>query len=263
MCEFKCFRPSDLKVHLAEVHNIGDVNWHSCHMCEFKCKRRDNLKSHLAYAHDIGVNWHSCHMCEFKCKQRCNLKSHLAFKHNIGVELFHCDICKSKFKESCGLKQHLAKKHNIDVERFSWSRRARRLQAPAAPRLQRRQEPRPQRRQELQRPRSGRIETEPMPRGDVPEDVWQEAKEMMADGRLPTMTSDQRQRWCAWGFKTGSWLGVPPGQCDAALMQTLRILEEGSWCQEEGQTQEARQAQEVTHDMRDTSHARVGWHRKR
>ena len=121
-------------------------------MCEYKSKLRGNLKAHLANVHDIGVNWHSCHMCEYKCKCRDDLKKHLAYKHNIDVEWVYC------------LR---------------------------APRPELRQEPRPQRRQELQRPRSGRIETEPTPRGDVPEDVWQEAKEMMADGRLPTTTSDQ------------------------------------------------------------------------
>ena len=159
-------------------------------MCEYKSKLRGNLKAHLANVHDIGVNWHSCHMCEYKCKHRCDLKRHVAFKHNIDVKWYlSCSVCGCKCRTRSQLNGHLANVHNIFFSKLKTK--------PTAPRRG--------------RPRSGRIDvffskskTEPTPRGDVPEDVWQEAKEMMADGRLPTTTSDQRQRWCAWGFKTGS-----------------------------------------------------------
>ena len=45
------------------------------------------------------------------------------------------------------------------------------------------------------------------PHGDIPEDIWREASEMMSDGRLPSTTSEQRERSRMTG---GTEYGVPP-----------------------------------------------------
>ena len=76
----------------------GCSTWLSCDMSEYKCKYRSELKRHLAHVHDIDVIWFSCNMCGYKCKQRSHLKTHLAHVHDIDVQWFSCDKCDYKCK---------------------------------------------------------------------------------------------------------------------------------------------------------------------
>ena len=89
-------------------NTAGCRTWCSCNICEYKCKYRSDLKRHLAHVHDIDVEWYSCDMCKYKCKTRGQLKSHRAHKHNIDVKWFSCDKCEFKYKTRNSLRRHLA-----------------------------------------------------------------------------------------------------------------------------------------------------------
>ena len=119
-CKYKAKQRGSIKLHLANIHNIG-VTWHTCPQegCEYKAKRRSNVKRHLADIHDIGVTWHPCPQegCEYKARQRSTIKRHLANIHDIGVTWHTCpqEGCEYKTKERGTIKQHLADIHDIGV----------------------------------------------------------------------------------------------------------------------------------------------------
>ncbi len=113
-CVARFQKPSDLKRHKADVHNI-DVVWHKCNLCTKSFKQSGDLNRHRAFVHNIGVVWHDCNLCTMSFKQSCRLNQHKARRHNVGVVLYKCNLCTMSFKQSSNLKTHKAYLHDVGV----------------------------------------------------------------------------------------------------------------------------------------------------
>ena len=65
-----------------------DVVWRPCleSACRYKTKQASDLKRHLANVHNKGVVYHLFEEvgCQYKAKQAWSLKRHLAIVHNRG-----------------------------------------------------------------------------------------------------------------------------------------------------------------------------------
>ena len=66
-CEFRTKQKGNLKVHRADVHDIG-LTWLDCPEpnCSYKAKQKSSIK-----VHGVGVTWHACTElgCEYKAKK--------------------------------------------------------------------------------------------------------------------------------------------------------------------------------------------------
>ena len=128
-CGKRFNRASDLKQHMAGVHDVGVV-WHVCKHPDCvgkgtRFKRAGTLKQHMADVHDVGVVWHVCEHPDcvgkgLRFKQARRLKQHMAGVHDVGVVWHDCEHpdCVAKglrFKQARRLKQHMANIHDVGV----------------------------------------------------------------------------------------------------------------------------------------------------
>ena len=85
-CEYKAKKPSSVKQHKANVHDI-DVTFFVCGVgeCDYKSKTAGDTKKHKANKHDIDVTYHNCGEadCEYRAKQKNSLRVHKLKIHKI------------------------------------------------------------------------------------------------------------------------------------------------------------------------------------
>ena len=117
LCDYKCKKKEHLKLHLWNIHNIGDGEIFKCSVCNYESKINGNLKRHLWCVHNIGEGKiFKCNYCDFEGKTNENLKKHLWQVHNIGEgTIFKClqENCDYECKSNGNLKRHLWEVHNI------------------------------------------------------------------------------------------------------------------------------------------------------
>ena len=92
LCDYKASEKSNLKVHVASVHQ--GIKPFKCKICNYEDAQKKNLKIHIQTVHEEFKPF-ICNICNYKTAIKSNLKrhleseSHLRFQKELNVTIFH------------------------------------------------------------------------------------------------------------------------------------------------------------------------------
>ena len=106
-CDYTTCHKGHLKVHLREVHKMG--NMLRCGECKYTTYKKKSFDTHMLRTHQKGECL-KCNQCVFITPHSDKLKRHMRVVHRNG-KLFHCDNCEYKTHIRMDIKIHLRQIH--------------------------------------------------------------------------------------------------------------------------------------------------------
>ena len=106
----KSFNKNNLRIHIRDVHKIGNAKHYNCKLCGRVYNSRAGLNHHKSVVHD-GIRY-PCTKCDKKFTTKGDIKIHLKNVHGDVNQQFECHICKKNFKVEKYMLDHM-KRHNL------------------------------------------------------------------------------------------------------------------------------------------------------
>ena len=104
-CDFKHVSETNLKKHLASVHNLKP---YKCSNCDFDSKTLNGIFDHHKNDHpDVR---YQCEKCKFSYTNVAALRRHVKDSHGM-IRYFVCTFCEKKFKRKENVRDHSLRLH--------------------------------------------------------------------------------------------------------------------------------------------------------